>query len=66
VCVCVCVLLFDLFQDDSLRCLFRPHQVNHGGVQNDAAKVSPYKYHTTEESFWRLRSGRYHPNSSER
>ncbi len=30
--VCVCVLFVDLFQDD-LRCLFRPHQVNHGGVQ---------------------------------
>jgi hypothetical protein len=31
VCVwCVCVLFVDLFQDD-LRCLFDPHQVNHGG-----------------------------------
>jgi hypothetical protein len=30
--VCVCVLFVHLFQDD-LRCLFRPHQVNHGGVQ---------------------------------
>ncbi len=34
-CVCVCVvgvLFVHLFQDD-LRFLFRPHQVNHGGVQ---------------------------------
>jgi hypothetical protein len=34
--VCVSVLLLDLFQDD-LRCLFSPHQVNHGGVQKPPA-----------------------------
>jgi hypothetical protein len=49
VCVCdVCVRFVDLFQDD-LRCLFSPHQVNHGGVQKAAAQVSLYKSHTTEE-----------------
>jgi len=45
--VCVCVLLFDVFQDD-LRCLFIPHQVNHGGVQKPPPQVSLYKSHTTE------------------
>ena len=47
-CVCVSVLLLDLFQDD-LRCLFSPHQVNHGDVQNAPAQVNLYKSHTTEE-----------------
>jgi hypothetical protein len=46
VCVCVCVLFVDFFQDD-LRCLFSPHQVNHGGVQNPPPPVSLYKSHTT-------------------
>jgi hypothetical protein len=60
VCVwCVCVLFVDLFQDD-LRCLFRPHQVNHGGVQKAPAQVSLYKSHTTEEPLRRRRSGRYY------
>jgi hypothetical protein len=59
VCVCgVCVLFVDLFQDD-LRCLFSPHQVNHGGVQKPPAEVSVYKSHTTEEPLRRRRSGRY-------
>ena len=40
-CVCVCVLFLDLFQDD-LRCLFSPHQVNHGGVQKSLPEVSLY------------------------
>ncbi len=40
-------------------CLFRPHQVNHGGVQKPPAQVSLYKSHTTEESLRRHRSGRY-------
>jgi hypothetical protein len=52
VCVCVCVLFVDLFQDD-LRCLFLPHQVNHGGVQKAPAQVSLSKSHTTEESLRR-------------
>jgi hypothetical protein len=43
--VCVCVLLLDLFQDD-LRCLFSPHQVNHGGVQKPPPQVSLYKSQT--------------------
>ena len=42
VCVSVFVLFVDLFQYD-LRCLFRPHQVNHGGVQKAASRVSLYK-----------------------
>jgi hypothetical protein len=58
VCVCVCVLLLDLFQDD-LRCLFSPHQVNHGGVQTLPQQVRLCKSHTTEESLRRRRSGRY-------
>jgi hypothetical protein len=59
VCVCgVCVLFVHLFQDD-LRCLFRPHQVNHGGVQKSPTQVSLYKSHTTEEPLRRHRSGRY-------
>ena len=58
VCVCVCVLFVDLFQDD-LRCLFSPHQVNHGGVQKPPAQVSLYKSHTTEEPLRRHRSDRY-------
>ena len=46
VCVwCVCVLFVHLFQDD-LRCLFIPHQVNHGGVQKPPVEVSLYKSHT--------------------
>ena len=57
-CVCVCVLFVDLFQDD-LRCLFIPHQVNHGGVQKAPVQVSLYKSHTTEEPLRRRRSGRY-------
>ena len=56
--VCVCVLLVDLFQHD-LRCLFSPHQVNHGVVQKPPVQVSLYKSHTTEEHLRRLRSGRY-------
>jgi hypothetical protein len=53
VCVCVCVLFVDLFQDD-LRCLFSPHQVNHGGAQKSPLpQVSLYKSHTTEESLRR-------------
>jgi hypothetical protein len=37
VCVwCVCVLFVHLLEDD-LRCLFSPHQVNHGGVQKPPA-----------------------------
>ncbi len=52
-CVCVCVLFLDLFPDE-LRCLFRPHQVNHGGVQEPPPPVSLYKSHTTEESLRRL------------
>ncbi len=43
----VCVLFVDLFQDD-LRWLFRPHQVNHGGVQKTPRQVCLYKSHTTE------------------
>jgi hypothetical protein len=59
VCVwCVCVLFVHLFQDD-LRCLLRPHQVNHGGVQKPPPEVSLYKSHTTEEPLRRVRSGRY-------
>ena len=58
VCVCVCVLLLDLFQDD-LRCLFSPHQVNHGGVQKPPQQVSLCKSDTTEESLRGRRSGRY-------
>ena len=54
----VLVLLLDLFQDD-LRCLFSPHQVNHGGVQKPPPQVSLYKSHTTEESLRRHRSARY-------
>jgi hypothetical protein len=43
VCVCVvCVPFVHLFQDD-LRCLFIPHQVNHGGAQKPPAQVSLYK-----------------------
>ena len=42
-----------------LRCLFSPHQVNHGGVQKAPAQVSLYKSHTTEESLRRRRSGWY-------
>ena len=50
---CVCVLLVHLFQDD-LRCLFIPHQVNHGGVQKSPPpQVSLYKSHTTELHHWR-------------
>jgi hypothetical protein len=59
--VCVCVLFVDLFQDD-LRCLFTPHQVNHGGdrgVQKSPVQVSLYKSHTVEEPLSRRRSGRY-------
>ncbi len=59
VCVCVwCVLFLHLFQDD-LRCLFRPHQVNHGGVQKTPTQVSLYKSHTTEVPLRRNRSDRY-------
>jgi hypothetical protein len=36
--MCVCVLSVDFFQDD-LRCLFSPHQVNHGGVQKDSTDL---------------------------
>ena len=58
VCLCgVCVLFVHLFQDD-LRCLFSPHQVNHGGVQKPPAQVSLYKSHTTEEPLRRRRSDR--------
>ncbi len=54
VCVwCVFVLLVDLFQDD-LRILFKPHQVNHGGVQKAPSQVSLYKFHTTEEPHQRV------------
>ena len=42
-CVRACVLLLDLFQDD-LRCLFSPHQVNHGGVQKAPVQVSLYTW----------------------
>jgi hypothetical protein len=52
VCVClrVCFLLLDLFQDDhKLRCLYGPHQVNHGGVQQPPPQGSLHKSHTTEE-----------------
>ena len=60
VCVCgVCVLFVHLFQDD-LRCLFSPHQVNHGGVQKPPVQVSLYKSHTTEEPLRIRRSGRYY------
>jgi hypothetical protein len=52
VCVCVCVFVLlsldcalDHFQGDS-RCLFSPHQVNHGGVQKSPPEVSLYKFHT--------------------
>ncbi len=55
---CVCVLFVHLLEDD-LRCLFRPHQVNHGGVQQTPSEVSMYKSHTTEEPLRRHRSGRY-------
>ena len=41
------------------KCLFSPHQVNHGGVQKAPAQVSLYKSHTTEEPLRRHRSGRY-------
>jgi hypothetical protein len=58
VCFCLSVLFLDFFQDD-LRCLFSPHQVNHGGVQKAPAQVSLYKSHTTEEFHKRRRSGRY-------
>jgi hypothetical protein len=59
VCVwCVCVLFVHLLEDDE-RCLFSPHQVNHGGVQKPATQVSLYKSHTTEEPLRRRRSGRY-------
>ncbi len=58
VCLCVCVLVLDLFQDD-LWCLFSPHQVNHDGVQNAPSQVILYKSHTTEESVKRRRSCRY-------
>jgi hypothetical protein len=62
VCVwCVCVLFVHLFQDD-LRCLFSPHQVNHGGVQKPPAQVSLSKSHTTEEPLRRHRSGRFPPH----
>jgi hypothetical protein len=58
VCVwCVCVLFVDPSQDD-FRCLFGPH--HHGGVQKAPVEVSLYKFHTTEESLSRLRSGRYY------
>ncbi len=59
--VCVCVLFVNLFCQDDLRCLFRPHQVNHGGVQKAPAQVSLYKSHTNEESLRRPwhRSDRY-------
>ena len=55
---CVCVLFVHLLEDD-LRCLFSPHQVNHGGVQKPPVQVSLYKSHTTEEPLRRRRSGRY-------
>jgi hypothetical protein len=59
VCVCgVYVLFVDLFQDD-LRCLFRPHQVNHGGVQKPPVEVSLYKSHTNAEPLRRRRTDRY-------
>ncbi len=51
-------VIVDLFQDD-LRCLFSPHQVNHGGVQKAPTQVSLYKSHMTEEPLRRRRSGRY-------
>ncbi len=53
----MCVLLLELFQDDSR--YFSPHQVNHGGVQRPLPQVSLYKSHMTEESLRRRRSGRY-------
>ena len=46
--VYVSSVFVDLFQDD-LRWLFRPHQVNYGGVQKDPTHVSLYKSHTTED-----------------
>jgi hypothetical protein len=52
------VIFVDLFQDD-LRCLFRPHKVNHGGVQKSPVQVSLYKSHTTEEPLRGRRSDRY-------
>ncbi len=55
---CVCVLFVQLLEND-LRCLFTPHQVNHGGVQKDPVQISLYKSHTTEEPLRRQRSGRY-------
>ena len=60
-CVCgVCVSsLFISWKMIDLRCLFSPHQVNHGGVQKAPAQVSLYKSHTTEEPLRRRRSGRY-------
>jgi hypothetical protein len=53
----VCAIALSLLR--SLKCLFSPHQVNHGGVQNAPAEVSLYMSHTTEESLGRHRSGRY-------
>jgi len=38
-----------LVYETQRKCLFRQHQVNHGGVQKTPVKVSLYKYHTTEE-----------------
>ncbi len=58
-CVCGVYVLFVHLLEDDLRCLFSPHQVNHGGVQKPPAQVSLYKSHTTEEPLRRRRSGRY-------
>jgi hypothetical protein len=48
---CVCVLFVHLLEDD-LRCLFNPHQVNHGGVQKPPTQVSlPYSFGHSSSSF---------------
>jgi hypothetical protein len=53
-------VLLDLFPDD-WRCLFNPHEVNHGGVHlnvtvEDFPESQSFKFtsHTTEESLRRL------------
>ncbi len=42
-----------------VRCLFRPHHVNQGGVQKTTPQVTLYKPDTAKESLRRRRSGRY-------
>jgi hypothetical protein len=50
--MCVSPLFVDLFQlSDDLGYLYRPHQVNHGGVHKDHTQVSLYKSQTTQNPY---------------